>query len=42
MVQEGAESRLTPGPYHPLEFCVHAFDRWFVEQLGDRLATLRR
>jgi len=42
MVQHGAESRLSPGPYHPLEFCVHAFDRWFVEQLGDRLAALKR
>jgi len=42
MVQRGAESRLAPGPYHSLEFCVHAFDRWFVERLGERLAALRR
>ncbi len=42
MVQTGAAARLAPGPYHPLEFCVHAFDRWFVEQLGDRLAALQR
>lgn len=42
MVQIGAAARLAPGPYHPMEFCVHAFDRWFVEQLGERLAALRR
>jgi len=42
MVQRGAAARLAPGPYHPLEFCAHAFDRWFVDQLGERLAALRR
>lgn len=26
-VQEGAAARTRPGPYHPLELCVHAFDR---------------
>ena len=35
-------ARFTPGPYHPLEYCVHAFDKWFVERLGPRLAALRR
>ena len=42
MVQIGAAARLAPGPYHPMEDCVHAFDRWFVEQLGERLVALRR
>ena len=42
MVQRGAASGTPPGPYHPLEFCVHAFDRWFVERMGERLEQLRR
>lgn len=42
MVQRGAASGNPPGPYHPLEFCVHAFDRWFVERMGERLEQLRR
>jgi Rieske 2Fe-2S family protein len=42
MVQKGAAARFTPGPYHPLEYCAHAFDKWFVERLGPRLAALRR
>jgi Rieske 2Fe-2S family protein len=41
-VQEGAAARTRPGPYHPLEFCVHAFDRWLVERIGDPVAELRR
>jgi Rieske 2Fe-2S family protein len=41
MVQQGAAGRVRPGPYHPLEYCVHAFDRWYVERLGARLKTLR-
>ncbi|NKB86801.1 MAG: Rieske 2Fe-2S domain-containing protein [Acidobacteria bacterium] len=42
MVQQGAASRLRPGPYHPLEYCVHAFDRWYVERVGKRLESLSR
>jgi Rieske 2Fe-2S family protein len=41
MVQQGAAAGLSPGPYHPLEYCVHAFDRWFITQLGEQLAQLR-
>ena len=30
-VQRGAASRgYQPGPYHPSERCVHAFDRWYA------------
>ena len=30
-VQRGAASRgYRPGPYHPSERCVHAFDRWYA------------
>ena len=30
-VQRGAASRgYLPGPYHPSERCVHAFDRWYA------------
>ena len=29
-----------PGPYHPSEVCVHAFDKWFVATLGTRLTEL--
>lgn len=41
MVQEAAVSRgARPGPYHPAETCVHAFDSWFVRTLQDRLAAI--
>lgn len=41
MVQEAAGSRgAGPGPYHPSETCVHAFDSWFVNRLQDRLVEL--
>ena len=33
-VQRGAASQgYRPGPYHPSERCVHAFDRWYAEWL---------
>ena len=33
-VQRGATSRgYRPGPYHPSERCVHAFDRWYARWL---------
>ena len=33
-VQRGAASRgYRPGPYHPSERCVHAFDRWYASWL---------
>lgn len=41
MVQKGAASGVPQGPYHPLEYCVHAFDRWYVETLGEHLTALR-
>jgi len=41
MVQTGAASvGARPGPYHPAEACVHAFDRWLVTTLGDELRAL--
>ncbi len=30
----------TPGPYHPSERCVHAFDRWYADRLTAALAAL--
>jgi len=37
-VQAGVASRgYRPGPYHPSERCVHAFDRWYAAWLCDRL-----
>lgn len=37
-VQRGAASAgCLPGPYHPSERCVHAFDRWYAEALAPRL-----
>lgn len=33
-VQQGAASRgYRPGPYHPTERCVHAFDQWYARTL---------
>jgi len=33
-VQQGTNSRgYRPGPYHPSERCVHAFDRWYTQWL---------
>lgn len=29
-----------PGPYHPAEACVHAFDSWYVRRLRDSLSRL--
>jgi Rieske 2Fe-2S family protein len=41
MVQQAAASRgARPGPYHPAEVCVHAFDSWFVRKLQHRLDAL--
>jgi Rieske 2Fe-2S family protein len=38
-VQRGVESRgYLPGPYHPSERCVHAFDRWYAQWLITRLS----
>jgi len=38
-VQRGTGSRgYRPGPYHPSERCVHAFDRWYARWLSDVLA----
>jgi Rieske 2Fe-2S family protein len=35
-VQKGIYSRgQVPGPYQSSESCVHAFDRWYVERLGE-------
>ncbi|MSQ20212.1 MAG: aromatic ring-hydroxylating dioxygenase subunit alpha [Betaproteobacteria bacterium] len=37
-VQRGATSMgYREGPYHPAERCVHAFDKWYAEQLSDWL-----
>ena len=39
-VQRGAASAgCVPGPYHPTERCVHAFDRWYAEALAPHLAA---
>jgi glycine betaine catabolism A len=39
-VQRAAGSRGNrPGPYHPAERCVHAFDRWYAEWLADALSA---
>jgi len=39
-VQAGAGSRgYRPGPYHPSERCVHAFDRWYAGWLRRALAA---
>lgn len=36
-VQQGVSSRgYRPGPYHPSERCVHAFERWYAHWLLDR------
>lgn len=41
MVQQVAGSRgAAPGPYHPSETCVHAFDSWVVGRLQERLQEL--
>jgi Rieske 2Fe-2S family protein len=38
-VQQGAASRgYVPGPYHPSERCVHAFDRWYAQWLLAQMA----
>jgi Rieske 2Fe-2S family protein len=40
-VQRGAASAgYTPGPYHPAERCVHAFDKWYAEAIAPSLGTL--
>jgi len=37
-VQVGVASRgYRPGPYHPSERCVHAFDRWYALWLRERI-----
>jgi Rieske 2Fe-2S family protein len=39
-VQRGAASTgCVPGPYHPSERCVHAFDQWYAEAIGPHLAA---
>jgi len=39
-VQRGAASAgCLPGPYHPSERCVHAFDRWYAEALAPHLGA---
>jgi Rieske 2Fe-2S family protein len=39
-VQRGAASAgYVPGPYHPTERCVHAFDRWYAEAIAPHLAA---
>jgi Rieske 2Fe-2S family protein len=38
-VQRGAASAgYVPGPYHPTERCVHAFDKWYAEAIAPHLA----
>lgn len=38
-VQRGAASAgYVPGPYHPAEACVHAFDKWYAEAIVPHLA----
>jgi Rieske 2Fe-2S family protein len=40
-VQRGAGSAgYAPGPYHPAEGCVHAFDKWYAETIAPSLGTL--
>ncbi len=40
-VQQGARSRgYRPGPYHPSERCVHAFDRWYAQWLRAHASSL--
>lgn len=40
-VQRAAGSRgARPGPYHPAEACVHAFDSWYVQRLRQSLMQL--
>ena len=37
-VQQGVSSRgYRPGPYHPSERCVHAFDAWYAQWLSGAL-----
>ena len=39
-VQQGVASRgYRPGPYHPSERCVHAFDRWYARCLSGLLQS---
>ncbi len=39
-VQRGATSSgYREGPYHPSERCVHAFDQWYAERLGEWLES---
>lgn len=39
-VQAGVASRgYVPGPYHPSERCVHAFDRWYARWLESDLGS---
>jgi Rieske 2Fe-2S family protein len=39
-VQRGAASAgCLPGPYHPSERCVHAFDKWYAEALAPHLGA---
>lgn len=39
-VQAGVASRgYRPGPYHPSERCVHAFDRWYAGWLQEQLSS---
>ena len=39
-VQRGAASAgYVPGPYHPSERCVHAFDKWYAEAIAPHLAA---
>jgi Rieske 2Fe-2S family protein len=39
-VQRGAASAgYVPGPYHPAEGCVHAFDKWYAEAIAPSLGT---
>lgn len=38
-VQRGAASAgYVPGPYHPAELCVHAFDKWYADSIAPVLA----
>ncbi|HSD55404.1 MAG TPA: aromatic ring-hydroxylating dioxygenase subunit alpha [Burkholderiales bacterium] len=39
-VQRGAASAgYVPGPYHPTERCVHAFDKWYAEAIAQQFAA---
>ena len=41
-VQRGTASRgYRPGPYHPSERCVHAFDRWYASWLSPHISPGR-